>query len=112
MPADLELLSRHVERHNAGVLSGDFAPTLAQFTDDADLVFENIPVGPFHGVDAIARAYAERPPDDEIRVFDERVDGDDLVASYAWSRDPDTHAGDLRLTVRDGRIARITVSFV
>jgi steroid Delta-isomerase len=110
--ATLDLLRQHVEDHNAGVRTGDFAPMLARFTDSAELSFEGVPAGPFRGVDAIAAAYRERPPDDVIRTFDERVEGDDVVASYAWSREPDVRAGELRVTVRDGRITRVLVSFV
>jgi hypothetical protein len=110
--ATVDLLRQHVDDHNAGVTSGDFGPMLARFAADAELVFEGVPVGPFRGVDAIAAAYRERPPDDVIRTFDGRVEGDDVVASYAWSREPDFRAGELRLTVREGRIARVLVTFV
>ena len=107
----LDLLQKHVADHNAGVRSGDFGPMLERLADDAELVFEGVPVGPFRGVDAIAAAYRERPPDDVIRTFDERVEGVDVVASYAWSREPDIRTGELRLTVRDGRITRVLVTF-
>ena len=111
MAATLDLLRRHVADHNAGVENGDFAPMLSRFADDAELVFEGVPVGPFRGVDAIAAAYRERPPDDVIRTFDERVEGEDVVAAYAWSREPDIRAGHMRVSVRDGSIARIVVTF-
>jgi steroid Delta-isomerase len=107
----LALLHRHVERLNAGVRTGDFAPMVEAYAPDAELVFEGVPVGPFHGAAAIAKAYREQPPDDEILLLDERREGDDVVAGYAWSRDPEVRAGDFRLTVRDGRIARVVVSF-
>jgi hypothetical protein len=110
--ATLDLLRHHVDDHNAGVRSGDFGPMLARFAADAELVFEGVPVGPFRGVDAISSAYRERPPDDVIRTFDERVERDDVVASYAWSRDPDVRAGQIRVSVRDGRITRVLVTFV
>jgi hypothetical protein len=85
---------------------------LARFADGAELLFEGVRAGPFRGVEAIAAAYCERAPDDVIRTFDERVEGDDVVASYAWSREPDVRAGDLRMTVHDGLITRVVVSFV
>jgi hypothetical protein len=47
-----------------------------------------------------------------IRTFDEHVEGDDVVASYAWLREPDVRAGELRLTVHDGRITHVLVTFV
>ena len=72
------LFEAHVERFNAGVRSGDFGPMVAGFSDDARLVFEGIPVGPFEGRDAIDAAYREQPPDDEI---------DDPVGRRAGRRD-------------------------
>jgi steroid delta-isomerase len=70
--------------------------------DDADLVFTGIPVGPFHGREAIRRAYTEQPPDDEVLIL--RWIGDD-AADYAWARDPMRVAGQLHLVVRNGAIA-------
>ena len=100
-----------MEFHNAGVRSGDFGPMLGSFAEDAELVFEGVPVGPYRGLDAIAAAYRERPPDDEILIAEERVEGHDLVAAYAWSITPTIRAGELRVTVRDDRIVRVLVRF-
>jgi RimJ/RimL family protein N-acetyltransferase/ketosteroid isomerase-like protein len=111
---DLEamaFLEDHVERFNAGVRSGDFAPMLENFADDATMAFEGVPVGPFHGRDAIAHAYAGQPPDDELDVLDTRQEGDTIVAGYAWRREPQKRAGELRLSVADGRITRLVVTF-
>jgi ketosteroid isomerase-like protein len=94
----LELLAEHVERFNTGVRSGDFAAMVELFADDATLEFEGVPVGPFHGREAIAAAYREQPPDDEIEVLEASEDGDEVVARYAWLRD-------------EGRIARLAVTF-
>lgn len=108
----MQLLHDHVERFNAGVASGDFGPMLAAFTDDAEMVFEGIPVGPFHGKQAIAAAYREQPPDAQIQVLDatERDDGV-LVARYAWVGQPGEPGGELRLTPQDGRITKLVVTF-
>jgi hypothetical protein len=100
-----------VDRFNAGVRSGDFGPMLEQFADDAELRFEGVPVGPFSGLDEIARAYGERPPDDEVDVLDLRRDGDTFVAGYAWRREPERRAGELRLTVDGALITRLVVTF-
>ena len=111
---DLEatgLFESHVERFNAGVRSGDFAPMLDNFAPDATMAFEGVPVGPFHGRDAIAQAYRERPPDDELDVLDTRLDGDTIAAGYAWHREPERRAGELRLTVDRGLITRLVVTF-
>ena len=107
----LELLAEHVERFNRGVRSGDFSAMVELFADDAALEFEGMPVGPFHGREAIAAAYRERPPDDEIELLEASEDGDEVISRYAWTRDEGRSAGELRLT-RDGdRIARLVVTF-
>src|SRR5262245_6461167 len=88
LPND-ELLQAHVERFNEGVRSGDFSRMLEQFTDSAELEFEGVPVGPFRGKQAIAKAYADDPPDDEVVLLRTRESGDDfLVADYAWTAEP------------------------
>jgi steroid Delta-isomerase len=97
------MLRDHVERFNRGVRTGDWAPMLAQFADDAELVFEGVPVGPFRGKEAIAAAYRERPPDDEIELL---ADG-----GYAWKRDAGRRAGELCLETADGKIVRLVVTF-
>jgi steroid Delta-isomerase len=100
----LSLLEEHVERFNAGVCSGDFGPMVAAFAEDAELVFEGIPVGPFSGREAIGAAYAARPPDDEILLLDE--DG-----TYAWATEPAVPAGQMFLTEHDGEIARLVIRY-
>ncbi|MDQ4082190.1 MAG: nuclear transport factor 2 family protein [Actinomycetota bacterium] len=109
--ADAELLRRHVELFNVGVRSGDFGPMLEQFADDAELVFEGVPVGPFRGADAITVAYREQPPDDELEVLGASRDGGDIVARYAWRRQPGVRAGEMRLTPAGDRIRRLVVAF-
>jgi steroid delta-isomerase len=97
------MLRDHVERFNHGVRTGDWAPMLAQFADDAELVFEGVPVGPFRGKEAIAAAYRDRPPDDEIDLLED--------GGYAWRRDAGRRAGELRLETADGKITRLVVTF-
>ena len=97
-------LQRHVERFNEGVRSGDFGPMVAAFSEDAELVFEGIPVGPFAGREAIGAAYAAQPPDDEIVL----LDGD---GTYAWAKEPNVPAGQMFLTERDGEIARLVIRY-
>ena len=100
----MSLLEEHVERFNAGVRSGDFGPMVAAFSEDAELAFEGIPVGPFSGREAIEAAYAAQPPDDEIVLLD--PDG-----TYAWAREPTVPAGRMFLTERDGEIARLVIRY-
>ena len=100
----MSLLEEHVERFNAGVRSGDFGPMVAAFAEDAELVFEGIPVGPFSGREAIGAAYAAQPPDDEIVLLDD--DG-----TYAWGKEPETPAGRMFLTEREGKIAHLRIRY-
>jgi hypothetical protein len=106
-----EPLRRHVELFNAGVRSGDFSSMLAQFADDAELVFEGVPVGPFRSREAIATAYRDRPPDDEIEVFDVRERDDEIAAGYAWRKQASVRAGELRITPAGQAIGRLVLTF-
>ena len=72
-----ELMESHVARFNVGVRTGDWEPMLQRFADDAELRFENVPAGPFDGLDEIRHAYREQPPDDEIRLLGIQDDVDD-----------------------------------
>ena len=107
----MTLLEQHVEWFNHGVRSGDFAPMLEQFTDDAELVFEGGPAGPFHGKEAIAAAYASSPPDDEVDVLSSEREDETIVARYAWRADNGRPAGRMILTTRGEQIARLVVTF-
>lgn len=98
------MLTAHVQRFNYGVRTGDFDPMVSAFSEDAELVFEGIPVGPFVGRDAIAEAYRERPPDDEIVL----LGGE---GTYAWASAPEVPAGQMLLTERDGEIARLVIRY-
>ena len=89
---------------NRGVRTGDFGEMASLFAEDAEMVFEGIPVGPFHGREAIGAAYAAQPPDDEIVL----LNGDGI---YAWSKNPETPAGQMFLTERDGEIVRLVIRY-
>jgi hypothetical protein len=107
-----ELLHEHVERFNAAVRSGDWDPMLEGFGDGAEMEFRGIPVGPFVGKDAIAAAYREQPPDDELRVLEKREgDGGRVEARYAWLREPEVAAGEMYLTAEGGAIRKLVVTF-
>ena|SRR5215212_10138131 len=106
-----DLLHRHVALFNQGVRTGDFGPMLVHFTDDADLIFAGIPVGPFHGKAAVAAAYQAQPPDDEIDVLETRQEGEALVAVYAWRGVPQQPAGTMILTPKGEQIGRLVVIY-
>jgi steroid delta-isomerase len=107
-----ELLHDHIERFNAGVRSGDYGPMLENFADAAEMEFRGIPVGPFVGKDAIEAAYREQPPDDELRVLEEREgEAGEVEARYAWLADPDVAAGEMFLTAEGGAIRKLVVTF-
>src|SRR2546423_7418875 len=88
-----ELLRNHVDRFNEAVQSGEWERMLEGFQEDAEMEFRGIPVGPFAGKDAIAAAYREQPPDDELRVLEEREREGRVEARYAWLREPEVAAG-------------------
>jgi hypothetical protein len=95
--------SEYVAAFNLGVRTGDWSAMLDLVEQDATLEFEGIPVGPFHGREAIGEAYRVQPPDDEIVMLDE--------TRYAWAREPQRPAGELHVQERDGKIAHIRVVY-
>jgi len=112
MQAGVALLTDHVARFNAGVRSGDFGPMVNGFAEDAELVFEGIPVGPFRGREAISAAYRLQPPDDEIELLDVEQDSEgQVVAAYAWGKRPGVRAGVIVLLPREERIARLVIHY-
>ena len=105
------LLEDHVERFNAGVRTGEWEPMVAGFTEDAEMEFRGVPVGPFVGRDAIAAAYGQQPPDDQMRVLEQRRTDGRIEARYAWLADPEVAAGEMFLTPENGSIRKLVVTF-
>jgi SnoaL-like domain len=105
-----ELMESHVARFNEGVRTGDWEPMLARFADDAELWFENVPAGPFAGLEEIRRAYREQPPDDEIRLLgiQDEEEARRVTAAFAWARGG---TGRLVLEHERGAISRLVVIF-
>jgi steroid Delta-isomerase len=106
-----DLLHDHVESFNAGVRTGDWSSMLERFDDAAEMEFRGVPVGPFHGKDAIAEAYGAQPPDDELRVLEEREHDGRVDARYAWLAEPDVAAGELLITAESGLIRKLVITF-
>lgn len=105
------MLERHIALFNNGVRTGDFGPFVSLFTDDAEMRFEGIPVGPFRGRAAIAEAYREQPPDDTIRLLRRRIQAGEILAEFAWERTPGERGGDLVITLDGNEIATLTIVY-
>lgn len=105
-----ELMESHVARFNEGVRTGDWEPMLSRFADDAELSFENVPAGPFSGLEEIRHAYREQPPDDEIRLLgiQDEEEAKRVTAGFAWARGG---TGRLVLEHERGAIVRLVVIF-
>lgn len=104
-----ELLEAHVRAFNHGVETGEWDPMLARFADDAEMQFENVPAGPFVGIEAIRRAYREQPPEDTIRLLGvQENDEHTVVAAFAWTKGG---TGRFVLSHDRGSVTRLTVVF-
>ena len=101
----------YIATHNAAVHSGEWEPFSRWFTEDAEMRFEGVPVGPFRGRDEIRTAYESRPPDDEVEVRNVRSEGDRTVADYGWAADEGVRAGELRVTWEGDRIRDVVITF-
>lgn len=112
-----ELLDDYVARFNEGVESGDFAAMLELLATDTELRFSGVPIGPFVGRTAIARAYAAGPPEDQIKLVSVQTsvsvmgDNDEVIGEYAWARKPTVTAGLITLNVNDGMIASVDIAY-
>ena len=104
-----ELMERHVRAFNAAVGDGNWEPMLSRFTDSSELHFENVPAGPFVGLDAIRRAYAMEPPTDTIQLLGiQENDEHHVAAAFAWSQGG---TGRMLLEHDRGEVTRLTVVF-
>ena len=106
------LVRAHIDRFNAAVAIGNFDEMVAHFTEDATMSFEGVLLGPFQRREAIARAYVDRPPDDQLHLLeflDQNVDSVDV--SYAWAAEPAPRAGTMTIERSDALISRLVVRF-
>jgi RimJ/RimL family protein N-acetyltransferase len=108
---EIALLHDYLGDHNECVRTGNWESLDAWFADDAELVFEGVAAGPFRGRRAIAAAYGERPPDDQVLTFRVTAAEGVVTALYGWLRTPDRVSGRLRLVAGDGRITSLSVTF-
>jgi steroid Delta-isomerase len=111
VPDGIGLLHDYVLVHNECVRTGDWEPLAEWFTEDAELAFEGVPVGPFNGREAIAAAYDAQPPDDQVVIFGTGENAGQIVAGYGWLKEPGKQAGRMLVTPRDGKVQKLTVTF-
>jgi hypothetical protein len=114
VPSVAAFVADYVAVFNAAVASGDYGPLLARFTDDAVLRFENVPPEAasleFAGRPAIADAYAQNPPDDQIALTSEPAStGTHVTAAFTWRGDKSP--GVLDFVVSGDLITALTVIF-
>jgi hypothetical protein len=64
----LQLLTRYIEAHNAGVRTGDFTAVVSLFHTDGKLRFQGASLGPFSGRAMIAKAFRDSPPVDQLTI--------------------------------------------
>ena len=101
-------VEEHVRLFNEAVRSHDLTAFLATFTPDAVMRFDGVPVGPYAGLDQIARAYAEQPPSDTMTCVSDARAGDSDVVRFAWDAGG---GGTMRVSWRDGAVAGLTITF-
>ena len=103
-------LENYLAVHNAGVVSGDFSDVVELFTDDGELRFVGVELGPYKGHNEIRQAFKDYPPSDTLILTSVTADGNKATAVYARSSEPDKRVGTLVLTGQDDRIQRLTIS--
>jgi hypothetical protein len=104
-------VERHCELFNECVRTGDWAPFMATFAEDARMSFTNVAVGPYQGRDQIAVAYAEQPPTDTMTLEAvETLDPQTARVQFAWDNTGDV--GEMLVRWRDGQVAALDVTFL
>jgi ketosteroid isomerase-like protein len=98
----------HVTRFNNAKRSGEWAPLIATFTEDALMSFAGVPAGPYRGRAAIAAAYDANPPTDTMSTTSVRSEGDTDEVRFAWDAGG---TGTMTLRWRDGQLATLHIAF-
>lgn len=107
----MDLVQDYIALFNDTVRGGDWDRFAQGFTPDGVVEFENVPVPPMHGREAIAAGYREAPPDDTITLVDHVQDGDVHEVTYRWDTEG-TGGGHMRITMRDGLVAHNVISLM
>jgi len=104
-----EAVREHERRFNDAVRAGDFTEFMKTFAEDAVMAFEGVPIGPYRGREAIAEAYATRPPDDTMSIWSiDEVDPDTADVRFDWDAGG---SGAMRVKWQDGLIVGMTIAF-
>jgi hypothetical protein len=102
------LLERHVELFNEAVRSGDYAPYLRTFADNAIMNFDDMPIGPFRGKAEIIDAYESQPPNDTMALIDmQEIGADGVEAAFEWDAGG---TGRMFLRWSEERIVELSIS--
>jgi steroid Delta-isomerase len=102
-----EKVTQHVAAFNVAVESGEWDRFAERFAADAVMRFTNAPVGPFDGRPAIARGYAEQPPDETMSILDISADGEADTVRFAWASGG---TGTMRLTWRGPLVSELVIT--
>jgi hypothetical protein len=99
----------HIDRFNAAVTSGDWAPFLEGLAPDAVMTFSGgPPIGPFTGLPAVTAAYAADPPDDTMAIRSVRTEGATDAVAFSWSRGG---TGTVSITWTAGLVTALAIDF-
>jgi steroid delta-isomerase len=99
----------HERVFNDAVRSGNYAPLVEAFADDAVMSFDDLPIGPFQGLDAIRLAYADQPPTDTLTTRSiEHVAENAARVRFDWDHGG---SGSMELSWRGGRVATLAIAF-
>ena len=82
---------------------------LSRFAESSEVQFENVPAGPFVGLDAIGGPTSSSRPTDTIQLLGiQENDEHHVAAAFAWSQGG---TGRMLLEHDRGAVTRLTVVF-
>jgi steroid delta-isomerase len=108
MASSEEKVTQHVAAFNVAVESGEWDRFADRFAADAVMRFINVPAGPFHGRNAIARGYVEQPPDEPMRVLGISSAGGVDTVRFAWASGA---TGTMELVWQDQLVSELVITF-
>ncbi|GAA1644932.1 hypothetical protein GCM10009744_39510 [Kribbella alba] len=85
--------------------TGDWTSFAARFAEDARMSFPGLPIGPYDGRAAIAKAYQDNPPTETMTI----LSGDDHKVRFRWSSG---NTGTMHLTwTPTAHLSTLTITF-